>query len=199
VKKINTIIVLLSLLILNCGCVYSLGFQDQNLPLGVRSVYIEPFVNDTHFVGPELDFTNHLVQEFKRSKVGRIVGPDQAEAVLKGRLISIQRIKRPPVAQSRNLNRPRAQGWANLPPGTRITTEYLLRVKVRLNFFHKKKQKVVWTQIFTDESIYPSSRLALKNINTALPNYNDSTEKRVINQLSEVMMQEAVGRLTESF
>jgi hypothetical protein len=60
-------------------------------------------------------------------------------------------------------------------------------------------KKVVWTQIFTDESIYPSSRLALKNINTALPNYNDSTEKRVINELSEVMMQEAVGRLTESF
>lgn len=174
-----------------------MGYKHQALPKGYKKIHIEAFKNGTLFVGPELDFTNQLIREFQRAKVGKLVKTKESEGVLQGRVISIQRIQRAPEAQSRRSRRSR--GWVNLPPGTLITTEYLLRVKVQLSLVDKKSSKIIWTQIFSDETIYPSSRLALETINTSLPNYNHSTEQRVINELAGVMMQEAVGRLTESF
>lgn len=181
------------------SCAYSMGYKDQSIPQGIKKVHITPFKNETLFVGPELDFTNQLVKEFQRAKVGKLVSLNSSEGILRGRVISIQRIQRAAAAQSRDSNSRRTRGWVNLPPGTLISTEYLLRVKIQLSLVKKTTKKVVWTQIFTDESIYPSSRLALENINTSLPNYNNSTEQRVIKELAGVMMQEAVGRLTESF
>jgi hypothetical protein len=175
-----------------------MGYKHQILPQGIKRVHIEPFKNETLFVGPELDFTNQLVKEFQRAKVGKLVKSGESEGLLRGRVISIQRIQRAPEAQPRSGDR-RARGWVNLPPGTLITTEYLLRVKVQLNLIQKSTGRVIWTQIFTDETIYPSSRLALETINTALPNYNNSEEQRMIKLLAGVMMQEAVGRLTENF
>lgn len=180
------------------SCAYSMGYKHQGLPQGIKKVHIEAFKNGTPFVGPELDFMNQFVREFQRAKVGKIVSLKESEGTFKGRVISIQRIQRAPEAQRRG-GSGRTRGWVNLPPGTLITTEYLLRLKVQLSLVQKSSKKVIWTQIFTDETIYPSSRLALETINTSLPNYNKSTEQRVINDLAGVMMQEAVGRLTENF
>ena len=149
-------------------------------------------------MGPELDFTNQLVKEFQRAKVGELVKMNDSEGLLKGRVISIQRIQRAPEAQPRSGSR-RVKGWVNLPLGTLITTEYLLRIKVQLSLVQKTTGRVLWTQVFADETIYLPSRLALETINTALPNYNSSEEQRTIKVLAGVMMQEAVGRLTENF
>ena len=176
-----------------------MGYKHQILPGGIKKVHIEPFKNETLFVGPELDFTNQLIKEFQRSKVAKLVSVNNSEGIIKGRVISIQRIQRTPVAQPRDLSEGRAKGWVNLPPGTQITTEYLLRVKVQLNLVQRSSKRVIWTQIFTDETIYPSSQIALETINTALPNYNNSEEQRMIKVLADVMMQEALSRLTENF
>ena len=185
--------------LLPSGCAYSMGYRHQTLPQGVKRVSIEPFKNETPFVGPELDFTNQLIKEFQRAEVGKLVNSvNDPEGLFKGRVISIQRIQRTREAQPRGGDG-RVKGWVNLPPGTLITTEYLLRVKVQIDLVQKATRRVIWTQIFTDEITYPSSRVVLETINTALPNYNSSEEQRIIKVLAGVMMQEAVRRLTENF
>ena len=180
------------------ACAYKFGYIDQNLPLDIEKVHIPPFKNKTLFVGPELDFTNQLIKEFKRSRVGELVSVNQAQGILQGRVISIQRIQRAQEIQPRQ-GQLKSTGMVNLPRGTLLTTEYLLRVKVELQLRRPNSTKIIWKQWFTDETIYPSARLALENINTATPNYTYSEEQRVIESLAGVMMQEAVGRLTEGF
>lgn len=180
------------------GCAYKFGYVDQDLPLDIEKVYIAPFENETLFVGPELDFTNQLIKEFKRAGVGELVSINQAQGILQGRVISIQRIQKAQETQPRE-GQLKSTGMVNLPRGTLYTTEYLLRVKVELQLKRPNSQKVFWKQWFTDETIYASARLALQNINTATPNYTYSEEQRVIESLAGVMMQEAVGRLTEGF
>lgn len=190
-------LILLCLLPLS-SCAYKFGYIDQKLPLDIERVYIPPFENETLFVGPELDFTNQLIKEFKRSRVGELVSINQAQGVLQGRVISIQRIQKAQETQPR-VGQLKNTGMVNLPRGTLYTTEYLLRVKVELQLKRPNSKKIIWKQWFTDETIYASARLALENINTATPNYTYSEEQRVIESLAGVMMQEAVGRLTEGF
>lgn len=174
-----------------------MGYAYKELPRGVKSLYIPIFKNDTLEVGPEVDFTSQLVREVKRANVAKILHKNLAEGILEGRIIRITRSQRTPEVKKRGVEK--TTGMVNLPDGTYVATEYLLMIKIELRLRKKETNKIVWKQWFEDQTVYSSARLALAGINTSTPNYTDSEEKRVVKNLASVMMQEAVGRLTENF
>ncbi len=187
----------LLVLLLN-ACAYNVGYGYKELPGGVESLYIPIFKNDTLSVGPEVEFTGQLVRELKRANVTKILNKSLADGVLQGRIIKITRDQRTPESRERGEG-PKTTGMVNLPEGTYVATEYLLKVKIRLKLRKKKTNQIVWTQEFEDQTVYSTARLALPGINTSSSNYTKSEEERVLKTLAGVMMQEAVGRLTENF
>ncbi len=174
-----------------------MGYGYQELPRGIKSLHIPIFKNDTYEVGPEVSFTNQLVREIKRSNVAKILGENSAEGVLEGRIIRITKQQRSYEEKVRGQEK--NSGLVNLPDGTFVATEYLLKIKIELRLRKRGTSQIVWREGFDDQIVYSASRLALEGINTSAPNYTGSEEERVINNLASVMMQEAVGRLTENF
>lgn len=179
------------------SCAYHLGYDYKKLPRDIKSLQVPIFKNDTLEVGPEVYFTNQLIEELKRSQVAKLKSDGSAEGVLEGRIMRISRQRKTPEAKT--IGQVKNRGMVNLPEGTFYYTELLLRVKVELRLRKKDINRVVWTQIFEDEVLYSTARLALQEINTSDPNYTDSEDKRVMNELASIMMQEAVGRLSENF
>lgn len=163
----------------------------------MKSLYIPIFKNDTQDVGPEADFTSKLTQEVKRSKVATILGKKEADGLLEGRIVSI--IRTQSAHDSKRRDQVKVSGLVNLPEGTYVATEFLVAIKVELLLRDRLTKNIVWKQWFEDRAVYSSARLALSGINTSSPNYTESEDKRVIRQLAGVMMEEAVGRLTENF
>lgn len=191
-------LIVLSFIFLNLsGCAYRMGYDYRELPRGIKSLYVPMFKNSTMEVGPEVEFTNQLIKELSRAKVAPLLGANDADGILQGRIVSVTRVQRTAETQSRETKK--TTGMVNLPPGTYVATEYLLRVKVELVLRSRQTKSIVWKQWFTDETIYSAARLALVGINTASPNYTKSEEERVLKNLSGIMMQEAVDRLTENF
>lgn len=188
---------MLAAMVLLSSCAYKMGYSYRELPRGMKSLHISIFKNDTQSVGPEADFTNHLVQEVRRSRVASIQGKESADGLLEGRIVSIRRI------QSANASNPRgdsgSSGLVNLPDGTYVATAFIVTVKVELLLRDRKTKNIVWKQWFEDRDVYDAARLALAGINTSSPNYTESEDKRVIRKLAGVMMKEAVDRLTENF
>ena len=174
-----------------------MGYGYQELPKGLKSIYVPIFKNDTQDVGPEVDFTSHLVEELKRSKVAKILGKTKADGLLEGRIIRITRHQK--THESKRPGRVKDTGLVNLPDGSFVATEYLLKVKIELRLRERKTQNIIWKQWFEDQALYSSARLALEGINTSAPNYTSSEDQRVLKELAGVMMEEAVGRLTENF
>jgi len=164
----------------------------------MKSLHIPIFKNDTQDVGPEVDFTNQLTQEVKRSKVASILSKATADGVLEGRIVSIRRVQTAQESRQRG-SAPKTSGLVNLPEGTYVATDFLISIKVELLLRDRKTKNIVWKQWFEDRSLYSAARLALTGVNTSSPNYTESEDKRVIRQLAGVMMEEAVGRLTENF
>ncbi|MGH1469244.1 MAG: LPS assembly lipoprotein LptE [Bdellovibrionales bacterium] len=191
------ILAILPILMLS-SCAYQMGYGYKELPRGVKNLYIPIFKNDTLEVGPEVDFTSQLVREVKRANVAKILSKDLADGILEGRIIRITRHQQAPEENKRDGEK-KTTGLVNLPEGTYVATQYLLKIKVGLKLKRKSTNQTVWTQEFEDQTVYSAARLALPVINTSTPNYTESEEERVIKNLAGVMMQEAVGRLTENF
>lgn len=180
------------------SCAYRMGYSYQELPRDMKSLHVPMFNNSTQDVGPEVDFTNSLVEKLKRSQVAKVLGKDQADGILEGRIISIARLQRDHDSND-DPDTEKTTGLVNLPFGTYVATEFLLVVKVELLLKDRKTKKTVWKQWFEDQASYFPARLALAGINTSAPNYTKSEEQRVLKDLAGVMMEEAIGRLTENF
>ncbi len=191
------ILAILLVLVLN-SCAYNMGYGYKELPEGIENLYIPVFKNDTLNVGPEVEFTGQLIRELKRANVTKILDKDLADGVLQGRIIKITRHQRTPEFRERG-EEPKTTGMVNLPEGTYVATEYLLKVKIDLKLRKKNTNQIVWIQEFEDQTVYSTARLALPGINTSSSNYTKSEEERVLKILASVMMQEAVRRLTENF
>ena len=112
------------------SCAYRVGYGYQELPRGIKSLHIPIFKNDTYEVGPEVSFTSQLVREVKRSNVAKILGKNSAEGILEGRIIRITKQQRSWEENRRGGTK--TSGLVNLPDGTFVATEYLLKIKIEL-------------------------------------------------------------------
>ena len=67
------------------GCGYSFAGRSEAFPNDIRTVYIEPFINQTRNVGLEKELTSALRSEFYRGgqlRLGDTV--DQADGIVAG-------------------------------------------------------------------------------------------------------------------
>lgn len=186
----------LLLFILN-SCGYTLGYRYQKMPGNINKVEVPLFKNDTLETGQEVLFTNELVRELQRAGVAQVVSKDQSKGRLEGRIVSITYLQ---TASDKNVrNEVKTSGLVNLPDGTSLATEYLMKITVELKLVDRVTRRTVWKQWFRDQLFFPGARLALEGINTSTPLYNISERERVTARLARIMMNEAVGRLTENF
>jgi hypothetical protein len=67
------------------GCGYSFAGRSDAFPNDIRTVYIEPFINQTRNVGLEKELTSALRSEFYRKGQLRVVDRvDQADGIVAG-------------------------------------------------------------------------------------------------------------------
>ena len=67
------------------GCGYSFTGRSETFPNDIRTVYIEPFINQTRNVGLEKELTSALRSEFYRRGQLRVVDNiDQADGIVAG-------------------------------------------------------------------------------------------------------------------
>ena len=183
-------------LIILTQCGYRFGYGSRALPGGVKNVHIPIFQNESFETGVEVDFTNALISEIHDSRVARIVPASAAEGVLKGRVIRVDFIQTN-IDSRRRDEIHKESGIVNLPRGTVITTEYLVRVTLEVQLF--KSNEVIWRQWLRDERLYDAPQLGLAGINSANPNYDRVAKKSVVKDLARTMMHELYGRLIETF
>src|SRR5688572_33278673 len=71
--------------LLIAGCGYSFAQRSDAFPSDIRTVYIEPFINQTRNVGLEKELTSALRSEFYRRGQLRVVDSvDQADGIVAG-------------------------------------------------------------------------------------------------------------------
>ncbi len=188
-------VVLVSIL-LSSGCAYRVGYGNRVMPHNIKKVFIPVFLNDTLETGQEVSFTNQLVRELKRSGAAQIVSKTKSEATLEGRIMRITNSQFS--TDVRKVSGPKTSGLVYLPLGGSLTTKYLMKIRVELRL-KSKSGKTLWKQWLDDERLYSAPVITLPEVNASTPLYNISERQRVTEELAQLMMHEAVGRLTESF
>ncbi len=87
--KRNSLLLILSVAIILVGCGYGFQGMVNNLPPDIKGVYVSLFKNRSTEMGLENFLTNEIVDEFTRSKMVKLVGPDAADAILEGEINSV--------------------------------------------------------------------------------------------------------------
>ena len=87
-KEIFLFSLFLRLAVLSSGCGYSLvGTGSSALPVGVKTVYVPTFINDTTVVGLEQRLTDAVIRELSaRGRLKPVADRSAADAELSGRL-----------------------------------------------------------------------------------------------------------------
>lgn len=166
------------------GCAYRLGSPDRSLPGGYRQVFIPVFKNRSQEPGVEVAFTNHLIQEFERARIGRIVEADQAEVIAEG---TIESVTYSP------------QAFGPQITGANLATHYQILIRVNLVLRRNSDKSILWQGNFGGERTYMAPQVLAAGINTVNPLYNLSARRQNIEVAAADMMSEAHDRITENF
>jgi hypothetical protein len=134
----------------------------------------------------EVVFTNSLIKEFERSRIGRIVEPSQAEVIIEGEIKSIA-------------YKTGGKKDSGLPTGVVLATTYDIEMIVGITVKRQSDQSVLWAGEFTRTRSYGAPQVTLPGINTVNPLYNLSARRQNFDVLAADMMAEAHDRLTENF
>jgi hypothetical protein len=182
----NIWILFLALFGVISGCAYGMGSPDRSLANGYRQVTIPVFKNLSMEPSVEVVFTNSLIKEFERSRIGRIVEPSQAEVVVEGNIKSITYTAG-------------GKKDSGLPTGAVLATSYDIAVVVSITVKRRSDQSVLWDGEFVRSRSYSAPQVTLPGINTVNPLYNLSARRQNLDILASDMMAEAHDRLTENF
>lgn len=169
------------------GCAYRLGSPDRSLPGGYHQVNIPIFKNLTQETGVEVAFTNALIQEFERSRAGKVAPAHHSEVLVEGEISSIQ-----------YLPGGKKEG-GTLPTGSVIASEYRILVAARLRVLRASDRSALWEGSFSGERTYVAPQVTQGGINTVNPLYNLSARRQNIDIMAQDMMAEAHDRMTENF
>lgn len=173
------------------SCAYSWGLGPRRLPEGHTRLAIPVFKNRTHEAGAEVAFTNSMIREFQRSRIGQIVDKREAEVVLEG---SIDEIVSTSVDQLKV-----DQPGGLIPQGTILNTVYRVTVYTSLQLKRVSDGRIIWSDSFSGERSYLAPKLGLEGLNSANALYNHSARQELIAAMAVDVMAEAHGRLTENF
>lgn len=174
------------------GCAYKLSSESDTLPGGVKTIQIPLFKNDSTEVGVESFFTNALKSEALRSKFVRLKNEEsEAEAVLQGKITSIEIIADESVIEAKNTT--------YMPSETVLATQYRVIVNVDMALKRRGSSAVLWSGNFRQETNYSAPQITLPGINTANALYNTSARRQTLDAMSKEMMQAAFDRMLENF
>jgi hypothetical protein len=187
---------LLALTTLN-SCAYRAGSGDRQIPGGYRAIAVPVFKNLTHEAGVEVYFTNSLIREIERSRIGSVTPKETSQVTLEGTVDSVQYAGIAPIVGT---------GENGLPGGTVLNTQYNITVGTTLRLRRNSDGKVLWEASFSKGQTYQTPRIGLiggKGGSTVLSGadavYNHSARYQNIETIAADMMLEAHDRLTENF
>jgi hypothetical protein len=178
-------------LTLSSGCAYRLGSPDRSLPGGYHQIFIPIFKNKSQEPGIEVAFTNALIQEFERAKIGRVTDSKQAEVVVEGVIES--------VTYNKSGNDRGADNDSTLPTGTVLATAYQIVITAQITLRRNSDKSVLWSGNFSGERTYTAPQVTTAGVNTVNPLYNLSARRQNIERKALEMMSEAHDRITENF
>jgi hypothetical protein len=189
--KVSTSVILIAATSLGSGCAYRLGSPDRSLPGGYHQVFVPIFKNRSPEPGIEVAFTNALIQEFERAKIGRVVDSQQAEVIVEGVIESVTYNK-----SGTDLS----AGPENiLPLGTILASQYQILITASITLRRSSDKSVLWAGSFNGERTYTAPQVFTAGINTVNPLYNLSARRQNIERKAFEMMSEAHDRITENF
>jgi len=185
----------LSIFISLSGCAYHFGAKDRVMPGGLKFVYIPMFENRTMESSLEVPFTNALIREIERSGVVKVVGKNQADAIVVGVLKTISfspdgidKIENFSISPGMKIN-----------SGSFLASKYRVLATAEVVIKNSKDDKVIWQGTFDAQRTYSSAKVTLPSINTVNPLYNQSARYSTVESMAHDMMLEAHDRMTESF
>lgn len=184
---VNGMLFSFSICILFSGCAYRWGDTQRTLPLGYKQVSIPVFKNLTSEPGVGMDFTDALIREVEKSRVGRITERNLSEIEITGVVSNIG-------LEGLNKNE-----LAGLPKGAVLASEYRVSLTVDLTLVRRSDQTVLWSGQVSGTKTFPAAQITATGINSANPLYNLSSKRRTIQLLAREMMIEAHDRMTENF
>lgn len=174
------------------SCAYKLSSNVDKLPGNINVLYIPIFINETKEPNVEVYFTNSLKTEVLRfGKISIADRPDQSQAILEGKIISIDYASDESLIESKDT--------AYLPFGTVLPTQVKVTVKVFITLTEYKTGKILWSSEFTQSKNYTPPQFTLPVINSANNLYNLSERRHTLESLSKDMMQLAFDRVVDNF
>jgi len=188
--SVGTFLILITVMGLGSGCAYRLGSPDRSLPGGYHQVFIPIFKNKSQEPGIEVAFTNALIQEFERAKIGRVTDSKQAEVVVEGVIESVSYSKGSDLS---------ADTRQDLPLGTVLAANYKILITANIILRRNSDKEVLWSGSFSGERTYDAPQVTAAGVNTVNPLYNLSARRQNIERKATDMMSEAHDRITENF
>ena len=161
---------LIFLLLSFSACGYRFA-GSGNLPLGISSIHVNMFANNSRETGFENVITNDIIYEFTRKKKDSITKSDQADGILTGLVSSV-----------------RTDTIAREDAGTSLTRRITVSVNVKLTDRHGT---VVWSE----DNITESEAFDVVSGNVA----NELRRKDVLNNISKRLAEKIFNRITEDF
>jgi hypothetical protein len=178
------------------GCAYRAGSGDRQIPGGYRAIAVPVFKNNTHESGIEVFFTNSLVREIERSRIGSVTDKASSQVTLEGSIDSIVYSGSAPIVGDDT-------NATGLPSGTFLNSQTNITVNTTLRLRRNSDGKVLWEASFSKGQTYQTPRIGIINGSTALSGadavYNHSARYQNIETIAADMMLEAHDRLTENF
>ncbi len=194
------------------GCAYHYGIADRALPGGYRMVAVPVFKNSTPEVGIEVPFTNAMIRELQRTRVGQLADKNSAQVTLEGTIDSVQYLETvqvvpQPVSTSGqssgpavgNVLLPQPQSQPSIVNGEVLNSQYRILLQATLRLRRNSDQKIIWSGTFNNERSYLAPQIGVPGLETADALYNQSAHWQNIEQMATDLMAEAHDQMTENF
>lgn len=159
-------------LLVGTGCGYRFGGERFGPSPEIRSIAIPTFINETYEAGIETIVTNALLRELIKDRRVKIVGEDEADAIMEGTVRSFS-----------------TSSVAYDPTG--VVLEYRTWVVLDVLLKRNKKAGVLWSKRgLTESDVYRVSSDVL---------FTEAEKERAIRKIAEEFAKRIRRRLFEGF
>jgi hypothetical protein len=154
------------------GCGYRLGGEGFGPSPEIRSIAIPTFINETYEAGIETIVTNALLRELIKDRRVKVVGEDEADAIMEGTVTSLS-----------------TSSVAYDPTG--VVLEYRTWVSLDVMVKRHKRGEVLWSRRgLTESDVYRVSSDVL---------FTEAEKERAIRKIAEEFAKRIRRRLFEGF
>ncbi len=171
------------------GCAYKAGYGDRQLPGGYRTIAVPVFKNKTHDAGIETYFTNAMVRELERMRIGRVTSKSDAQVTLLGTVGGVEYTPGNTVVGPES----------GVPSNAKLNLQYRINLTVAMKLVRNADDRVLWEGSFSREQTYSTPQIGTPELTSANALYNHSARYQNIEVMAADLMAEAHDRLTENF